>query len=115
MSKELDFYIKATEKQIKELKDLICLDRMDLQAGLEECIQHINASTLGWAKWLGSAKIMKNFTDTELKSYFERMKIIAADFLALDIEASKLFLEKQKEKEEKEAKPVEGTKSSYVA
>jgi len=112
---ELEEYIKAVEKQIKALQDLKPEDREDLSAGLEQCIEHINASTLGWAKWLSRHQTMKNFTTEELTENFERMRKIALDFLQIDVDATKTFMKKIAKDKEQKPKKDDRSKQAYVA
>ena len=104
MLSELDGYIEQVKDHVKKLKDLSPKDKLDIVAGLEECNSHIHASTIGWAKWLSSSRLMKKFSEEDLQKYLEVMREVAEKFLLLDMEATEKMIEiesKSKKKEEK--------------
>ena len=114
----VDDYVKKTEAIIKHLKDKKIGDRLDLVSLVEEAINSVNASTLGWSSWIQRPSLMKLFNETELNEIAEELRRMSSEFLEFDIKWTKVLKErkdaeviaKQKEKESGKQQNKNGSK-----
>lgn len=123
MSEEtpIEDYIKKTEEVIKHLKEKKIGDRLDLVSLIEEAINAVNASTLGWSAWLQHPKIMKTFTESELTEIAEGFRRLSSEFLELDVKWTQILKERKeaelaaKEKEKDSKKQQNKNGKQYIA
>ena len=103
-SSPVDEWISKTEEAKKSLKERKPKDRLDLVAAIEEAVVSINASTVGWNSWTKNPQVMKQFSEEELNSMWEKLRDFGCDFLEFDLEWTKNLVKKKPIKELKEEK-----------
>lgn len=78
----------------KSLEAMVPKDRLGYVEGCIQSLLAINQSINGWMQWLSNPMKMSKFDEEELKTFFEKLKQFAIDFLDFD--------QKVTEKDEKE-------------
>lgn len=110
-SSSVDEWIAKTEEAIRILREKKPKDRLELVAAIEEAVVSVNASTIGWNSWTKSPQVMKQFSEEELQSMWEKLRDFGCDFLEFDLKWTKNLKEKASVKN-KDAK--ENHRRNYI-
>ncbi|MEM3382535.1 MAG: hypothetical protein QXL52_04315 [Nitrososphaerales archaeon] len=68
----------------KSLESLAPKDRLGYVEGCIQSLLAINQSINGWMQWLSNPIKMSKFDEEELKTFFEKLRQFAVDFLDFD-------------------------------
>jgi len=91
----MNTWTKATEKEIKKIKNWKLKDRLSIVAAITYCNSSVASSVSGWSSWLTNALIMEEFSEEELKEIFQELAKLAIEWLKLDLKYTKLLLNKK--------------------
>ncbi|MEM2873691.1 MAG: hypothetical protein QXD82_05955 [Nitrososphaerales archaeon] len=87
-------WTEIIKERRKSLDAMAPKDRLGYVEGCIQSLLAINQSVNGWMQWLSNPIKMSKFDEEELKTFFDRLKQFAIDFLDFD--------EKVTEKDERE-------------
>jgi len=87
-------WTEIIKERRKSLDAMTPKDRLGYVEGCIQSLLAINQSVNGWMQWLSNPIKMSKFDEEELKTFFDRLKQFAIDFLDFD--------EKVTEKDERE-------------
>ncbi|MEM3768915.1 MAG: DUF2153 family protein [Nitrososphaerales archaeon] len=68
----------------KSLEAMAPKDRLGYVEGCIQSLLAINQSINGWMQWLSNPIKMSKFDEEELKTFFEKLRQFAVDFLDFD-------------------------------
>ncbi|MEM3437323.1 MAG: DUF2153 family protein [Nitrososphaerales archaeon] len=68
----------------KSLEAMAPKDRLGYVEGCIQSLLAINQSINGWMQWLSNPMKMSKFDEEELKTFFEKLRQFAVDFLDFD-------------------------------
>ncbi|MGB9659415.1 MAG: hypothetical protein ACPLY9_02665 [Nitrososphaerales archaeon] len=87
-------WTEIIKERRKSLDAMTPKDRLGYVEGCIQSLLAINQSVNGWMQWLSNPIKMSKFDEEELKTFFDKLKQFAIDFLEFD--------EKVTEKDERE-------------
>jgi hypothetical protein len=87
----------------KSLEAMAPKDRLGYVEGCIQSLLAISQSINGWMQWLSNPMKMSKFNEEELKTFFDKLKQFAVDFLDFDQKVT----EKDEREREKERPRIE--------
>lgn len=89
------------KKSIKEIKDLKPNDRLDVSYGLYFLFFALSKSCGGWLQWLQNPSVIKEFSEDQLREYYDSAKKSIMELLELDYKATDKYFEAIKKVEKR--------------
>lgn len=89
-------WLARVQNTLERIRVLKSTDRLSSVSSLAQCTKAVADSMQGWTYWLTAVQVMDSFDDETLRGFFEKLKSITIEVLELDIESTRIGVEKMK-------------------